>query len=44
MSDADEILKLKKLLDAGVITQEEFEREKKMIFDTSRERREAVTA
>lgn len=44
MSDADEILKLKKLLDAGVITQEEFEREKNIILDTARERREAATA
>ncbi len=32
-SGADEILKLKQLLDAGILTQEEFEAKKKQILD-----------
>lgn len=32
MSDADEILKFKKLLDSGIITQDEFDKKKKQLF------------
>lgn len=33
ISDADEILKFKKLLDEGIITQEEFEKKKKQLLE-----------